>query len=416
MLKVIKTAAEVKAILAETTLNVEFWQSKGINPDTHFHDLTPEEIKTISQVRVDNTVFAVVRFNAETIPALLGLREAGADEASLFSIGKTRYCTDNNKVNRFLSEERSNGMTQLMLGGYFATGPGMTISSAPQFINGAHRGSGAVKAVAKNPTLEFDVVVEFGVPPQLRDLWDFKNREKKVNDLLFQNPSFMADDVLDYSVDETGNLVPLPDELDAQQRVEVRNKLSKEYVSYSSFALMRISGSHIHSKVKDEQNILKFHNRVVDGECDKQSERLCYEVHRRSLTIEGKVSDQFKRTSPAMWASALLLLSNADNDDSGQLEVNWGLVDNVLTALKSSTEESGPFALMLRKIGESFSGKKSLSRKAVFDVIVKSIKQYMESGVVTENPVPTEKQMKEKSYPTFGGVDIGYQAKVKDTE
>jgi hypothetical protein len=409
MRQIIKTASEVKQVLEATYLSPEFWEGKGINPDSHFHDLTPEEISVINEVAAENVVDYWVEINSETFPALYGLREAGENEVGQYPIGKKKYVTDNNMVNRYLSVDRGTMLGDIMQGGYFASGPGLTLSSFKQFINGGTRGYGFALTLSKDATFKVLVHVEFGVPPQFRDLWDFKNREKKVKDLLFQNPSFMANDILDSGVDEFGEVYALPDELTPAQRVAFRNSLSSEYSSFAGFSLMRLAGKHIHSKA-DDRDVLRFSDRMADT----MAERLCYEVYRKSLTAEGKTSDQFKRMSPAQWATALLLASNATNEDSSKLVVDWGLVDRVISALKSSTEESGPFAVTLVNMGKAFSGKKHLSRKGVFDAIVKSVKQFLEEGVVSDNPIPSETALKAKSFPTFGGVDIGYQAPVKE--
>lgn len=407
MRQVLKTAEQVKAKIAETLLDNAFWQSKGVDIDIHFHDMSSDEVKLCNDVAIDNVQVCVVEFNADTVPALFGLREAKEGEAELFSIGKTRYATDNNQVNRYLAKDRGGALSESMLAGLWACGPGLTLSSSGQYINGAHRSYAAVIALSKEPTFKCLIPVEFGVPPQFRDLWDFKNREKKVNDLLFQNPSFMSPGLLATQVID-GQVVPIEDELTAKQVVDMRNKLSKDYTSFCNFVLMRLSGKHIHSRA-DDREVLKFTSRCAEAE------RLSYEVFRRSLNADGKVSDQFKRLSSSQWAAALLLASNSDHTDGGELVVNWEIVEKVLNGLNASTESAGPFAVTLHHIGQAFKNKKAtLSRKGCFDTIVNSIKQYLAQDSVTDNPIPNAKQLDSKHYPTFGGVDIGYQEKVKE--
>ncbi len=401
MNKVLSTKAEVVAVLEDTFIPDSFWEEKGIDPNKHFHDLTADEIAILSEVYIQTSRREFVELNMETIPALLGLREVMPGEVPWVKIGKKAFIAELNATNRMLSNSRSDDIFGWCKAGMFATSTSLAIGSHKQWINGAHRGSGVVKMLEFDPTYKVVVPIEFGVPPQLRDLWDFKNKEKKVKDLLFQNPDWMDRSVLDQGLVD-GELSPLPETLEPAQYVKWRDRLSNDYASFAGFTLQRLSGRHIHGRA-DDRDILRF-----DQRCE-QAQQLMAEVYRRSIGGEGKQLQQYKRLPVSQIASVLLLASNVDNDDTTSLDVDWALVDTFLSAMATSTEASGPLALMLAKVAEAFKGqKKRLPRKGVYDTLVNSVKQFMDSGEVTDNPVPNEKELAKTTFPVFGGVDVGH--------
>lgn len=421
--KVIRTKTELSAILAENCLESSFYDKleyvdengvvqTGIPETTHFFDLTPPQIAKLSEVYQEMGNRYFVELNGETVQTLYGLREAREDEAPRYKFGKPpkAFIADNDNVNRMFSEARGSELADIMEQKRFATSTPFMVMTNRKIGNGGTRGGAVVKILQSDPTFKIVVPVEFGVPPQFRDLWDYKNREKKLKDLMFQNPNFIPDSVLDTGYNpETGSVEELAEIPTAVQKQKYRDKLSSEYVAFVNFTLLRLKGSHIHAS-SDDESILRF----VETKCP-EAYNLAWEVYRHAIAQNGKTQPQFALVAPSQFMTVLALASMKDtNPDEwdGVLVVDWDIVHRALQDMLASTTTAGPFGKMLAQF-EEYTGKakKKLSRKAKFDTLINGMRQWLENGVVESNCLPKEVKAGSKAskeFPTLGGLDIGH--------
>ena len=363
-----------------------------------FSKLTREEIVNLNEVAKRQITFAIEKIDVAKAKEMLGWTLVKEDEPCHYSRKGVRAWFRNGDTNRPLNIDNSLYLAQMVEYGRFVlNGEPIIIDDKGKVVSAQHRCTGCIIAGESDPTAFFYALVVRGIPHQFADTVD-TGRSRSNSDVLARN----SDEFFDVELIENSS----GDKFGAEAPI-VRKTLCKELGGTARLFTLREKGKDISGNGKFRQpELFAFLQR---GGAEVQ--KLILAIYNHDRGVSGKASfSRFWGISQV--ATALLLASNREqNPGCDSLHVDWELVETVCKALADQSNES-PVAVTYAKLNQ-FTKKgsgKTLKRQHKFASLVSTIQQLMENGKVESSPLPTDKQMRDKKYPHFGGVDIGYVA------
>lgn len=362
-----------------------------------FAELSRDFIAQLNSVAFENVVVTPTMMDGSKVRTLLGIREVKGDEPKHFSHKGVNYWMNNNSTNRPLNMDNARFLqTMIESGHYVYNGETWIVDDRGQIGSCAHRGVGLFLATLTDPTIKIPILLVTNVPHQFIDTLD-TGRSRSNTDVLARNSEdFFPIDMLENISGEGFGPVA----------TEVRKSLCKELGSGVRLFTYRENGKDISANGKFRQaELFSTLKRCQDFQ------KLVLTVYNYDRGVSGKAS--FSQIwGVAQVATVLLLASNVDKTPHcDTLSVNWDIVDMVCKSLADMSPES-PVASAYKDLNpytKRGTGKR-LARQHKFAALVSTVQQLIESDRTTERVIPTDKQMKDKKYPHFGGVDQGYVA------
>lgn len=387
---------------------------KAVKPNGYdglaFHDLDGDQVTELNDWYAANIRVVIVRTTPEIASTMLGLKECNPAEVVPFGkFGEKWYCAENNPHNRLRNAMLSDSYLADMQAGLWALSDPLVFDWEGFIVSAQHR-AGAVVSLPDGSVL---FIAHIGLPTPFADVID-RQRRRTTKDVTFRGNE----------VSETLLQDGLEEKLEASDIPKIKAAISGHYTTSRNYLLFRLSGKNIHSSNSglSERDVLSFGKRFptieIEGERVSELAVLCRDVYRASFGDDGKARDSFSRFPLPMLVTALVLKSNSTHTDSSELSVDFDLVRNFLSALKESTDSTGPMAVAIKSIAEAKKkvGKATLARNSVFHCVVSMVEQFATKGEVTDNPFPSKKIEGKDQYLCFGGVDIGKVEKAKKDE
>jgi hypothetical protein len=435
-------------------------------------ELTANEIAKLNNKIVGNSFACFVQCTRENLEALAGIRLCTEQEAPQVTIGGKGYVFDRNKQNRPLQTSRVLPVTKegtysnLVARGLWGSLAGVLLfTDEGQIASAQHSIAGFLGALDNGQDLEsLFVLCVFGLPPQYRDFSDKGRARNKTQDS-FIDENLFGDDILElYQAEQTP-----PGKEKEKERIE----LIKLHSKIASNVLARSTGKDI-SRTGDKltwANEKAFASRFENPTdlqvlsiklweaCKSQSgkaDRLwCKELFAPSVVgaclilasnsqdkIEAKIALEVTRgqeETPEDFAQRKLETRQAFLAQDSKLEIDWSLVDTVLSLLEQTSDNAGPLVdtfkdLLKRKADDKKSADNKdylynpTSKPAISACVqlVKNIggKESFGDAEALESSVWTtyRKDAKTGAYPStyryFGGLDCGFinqrKGKAKD--
>ncbi|GIW60289.1 MAG: hypothetical protein KatS3mg087_1355 [Patescibacteria group bacterium] len=416
----VSTPDEYDALLDRCCLGPNVKDIEGIDRDARFESLTPEDVKKLDNWFGENGCFVQLTISdLDMALHILGAREVDPTREPFNYVRGKRdervyYFLSRNVHNRMLKPSNlgdllKEGLRYDLANGYFVRGPLAQVDAWGTVSNLQHRLFAAIDVhdvTGEFP--KFTVLTEVGYPPQLNAVNDRGQPKTGQDQEFIDRTQFTYDDLRKW-------VEYMPENVD-----KVRNELTKILVTSRNNIWSRLHKTGYHPSKKNQpstREALALQQKFGNG--GKDLEKLITITWEASLSEDGKKTLWAKHISPAMAVTAIVLASNADNDDDENLLIDFDLADKILHALRSSSEEGTEgYSKFIREIAavKKQAKKPTGLDRWVFWGFTKSTMDILEKGELDPEtqyfPSVTKKLIEDMrkgriSYPIFGGLDQG---------
>lgn len=429
--KLVDSIASYDAMIADHCLGQDVKEIAGVPRHMRFEELTAEQIAALNEWFFRNGTVCVLRINSvELALHILGAREVDpAKEPFNLERGKgkekTYYWCETNAHNRMvktgnLGNLTKEGLIYDMVNHYFGLGPCAHIDAYAWILSLQHRLIAYIQAsdeLGQNVD-PIDLITIVSMPPQLAATLDRGAPKTKQDQEFIDREMFTAE----FLANDCG-LEYVPENVE-----KLRNELAGYLVTVRHNLYSRFHGTGYHPSGKNSPStrqalaLQTCFESVGDGD---SLQRLIARVWARSVTEEGKKGLWVKQLSIPMVATAIVLASNAGSEawqGTESIVIDETIADSVLDALGTVSDQGveglSSYVREVAKIRKQPKKPSGLDRwifwgftsavsdllkgeynpdTAYFPVINANLEKAIKSG--------------KKSYPIFGGMDCGPQAK-----
>lgn len=426
------------ALIADHCLAASVAEVAGVPRHMRFEQLTSEQIARLNDWFFKNGTCVVLRLTGTALCLhILGAREVDpAKESFNLELGKGKekvyYWCEANAHNRIVKQGNlgslsKEGLIYDMVNSYYGLGPAAHIDCYGMILSLQHR---CIAKIMVNLELgddrgmetPIDIVTIVGMPPQLAATLD-RGAPKTKQDQEFIDREMFTRTFLE----ESCGLEYVPENVE-----KLRNELAGYLVTVRNNLWSRLHGTGYHPSGKNSpstRQALALQQCFDDlGEGDTL-QRLIARVWARSMSEDGKKGLWVKQLSVPMIATAIVLASNegADKWEVGSsIAVDDAITDTVLNALGVVSDEGNAgLSNYVREIAKVRKDPKKPSGldRWIFWGLTATISDLLGEGVTEQAYFPNvtkalEKAIKDgkKSYPIFGGMDIGPTKEVATDE
>ena len=433
---------DYRAFIKANCLDESVTEIAGVPRHARFESLSSDDIARLNEWFQENGRLINLRLSTvEMCLAVLGATLVDpAKSVWNLSVGKGKetqyYDCEANRHNRLvktgnLGNLSKEGLMHDIANGYWGYGPTGHIDAWGWVLNLQHRDISMIEALLETggDCPPIDIFVMVNMPPQLAATIDRGASKTAADQEFIDQEQFSFDFVSSIITDETGEDYT-PDNFG-----RFRNELAKSLVTVRNNVWSRLRGTGYHpSKAAQPsaRQALALQSCFPAIEGGDELQRLVVRCSIAAITESGSKAIWSKHITPPMLATALVLASNAEQDDSWQtdnpIDIDDSIVDTVLQAM--SVVSDGGDDVVSRYLREIAKIKKQPKKPSgmdrwIFWGLVGVIQdllldepvepEYDDDGKIVERkyfPSVTAtmvKQLREKklSYPLFGGYDCG---------
>lgn len=432
----VDSIASYDAMVADHCLAASVTEIAGVPRHMRFEELTAKQIADLNDWFFKNGTFCWLRITSvEMALHILGAREVDpAKEPFNLERGKSKektyYWCETNAHNRMvktgnLGNLTKEGLIYDMVNGYWGVGPTAHVDAYGWILSLQHRVIADIMASDEMGQFvgPIDILTVVGVPPQLAATLDRGAPKTKQDQEFIDREQF----TVDFLQNDCG-LEYVPENVE-----KLRNELAGYLVTVRHNLYSRFNGTGYHPSGKNSPStrqalaLQSCFETIGDGDT---LQRLIARVWARSVTEEGKKGLWVKQLSVPMVATAIVLASNAGAEawqDGTPIAIDESIADSVLDALGTVSDQGveglSSYVREVAKIRKQPKKPSGLDRW-VFWGFTSAVSDLLKSEYNPDTsyfPAITanlEKAIKagKKSYPIFGGMDQGPQAKETSDE
>lgn len=425
---VVSTPAEYDAVLERVTV-AESEAIEGVRRTARFEELLAPKVQSLGDWYKQNGELVLLRIDSlEMALHLKGATEVDpSKDAWNYKRGSgkdaTYYWCSRNTHNRRINAANKGDLTKQglifdMVNQYFVPGPVGHIDAYGVISSLQHRIDAAIDVfdlTGTFPTIEIFTFV--GLPPSLNATID-RGAPKDSKAQEFIDPERFTLEQLS----EWMEYLPDPDRLDLGK---LRDTLTKTLVTVRNNLFSRMQGTGYHPAKRDQpstRQALALEKSFVDG--PEALFKLIVEVYEAEQTESGGRALWAKSIQPSMVVTAIVLASNADNDDKSAIVIDEDIKSTILSALGVVSDDGHEgLSDFVREVARLRKQPKKPSgiERWVFWGLVHAVSDLLNSGSlevadgkdctsyipnVTDTLKKRIKNGKE-GVPCFGGLDIG---------